>query len=150
MANAGVPTRKLFKQYWQGGTEDLSEWRTRFVETMDPTEYTGAIELCGSWEEWLKFKKLWPLFNEQILPMWLAEIEVRLRSEAIRSVVKDVLTDSKSANSSAKWLAEGRFKAAKRGRASSQEREYLRKVEEGIMEEIEDDISRVTDMSDYK
>jgi len=61
------PSKALFKQHNSQGTEDLDEWRKRFVAIADPTEYQGGIELCGSWNDWQAFKRNWPTFKNTIL-----------------------------------------------------------------------------------
>ena len=41
-------SKMMFKQYNPKGTEDLEDWRQRFVAIADPTEYLGGIESVGS------------------------------------------------------------------------------------------------------
>lgn len=139
------PTKSQFKQFNLNGTgtEDLTEWRAVFVESMDPTEYTPAVALCGSWEEWQRFKREWPGFNN-ILEEWKLEQEVYIRSTAIRTVATDAKSKvSKSAASSAKWLAEGGYKKREVGRPSKEGSRRSIKVQERIDTEVKDDIERV-------
>jgi len=95
------PTKKLFDQ----GKESLEHWHEVFLKCCDPTEYKPAIELCGTWKEWNRFKKEWPGFNI-ILDKWLQEVEVKIRSDAILSLLDKAKEDA----SSAKFLAEGRYR----------------------------------------
>lgn len=142
------PTKKIFKQFHPGGTEDLDEWRQIFVDTCDPTEYTAALQLTGSWAEWQRFKKEWPGFSGVILPEWKVEQEIKIRSDAIRSVVLDATSEkSKSAASSAKWLAEGRFDSRPVGRPDSKRVAHESKVNDQLAREIEEDIARVQESS---
>jgi len=136
-----APSKKLFKQYDKTGTEDLEDWRARFVEVADPTEYLGAIELMGSWRDWQTFKRNWPTFTNNILPDWVAEIEVKLRAEAIRDLCNQAATAKGTA--AAKWIAEGKYRARKAGAPSKAEVQREAKIQARIDNEVEDDIARV-------
>ena len=138
------PTKALFKQYSPQGKEDLEEWRTRFVAIADPTEYQGGIELCGSWNEWQAFKRNWPTFKHTILIEWLAEVEVKLRSEAISNLCAQALDPKGSA--AAKWIAEGRYKPKKVGAPSKSEIERQAKIQARVLDEVEDEIARVKEV----
>ena len=135
-----IQTRKLFKD----GTEDLEDWRARFVAIADPTEYRGGIELLGSWKAWQSFKRNWPEFRDKILIGWLAEVEVKLRSEAIGNLCEQAATEKGSA--AAKWIAEGKYNPRKVGAPSKAEIERQAKIQARVYDEVEDDIARVSDM----
>lgn len=132
-------TKQLFIQFNPDGTEDLDVWRETFVNTGDPTEYAGAVELVGSWKNWLKFKKDWPVFANQILPEWLAELEIKLRSGAIRKMVGSM--NDKLDTSAMRWLAEGKYKPAEAKKGTINKKQE-RLVKQGVMDEVED-IERV-------
>ena len=138
------PTKKIFKQFDLDGTatEDLDHWRDVFVKSMDPTEYSAAIELLGSWAEWQRFKREWPGFNK-IIDEWKIEQEIYIRSTAIRAVVDDAKTKSKSAVGSARWLAEGGYIRKQAGRPSKEFKKRQQVIQERIATEVEDDIERV-------
>ena len=138
------PSKALFKQHNSQGTEDLDEWRKRFVAIADPTEYQGGIELCGSWNDWQAFKRNWPTFKNTILIEWLAEIEVKLRSEAISNLCAQALDPKGSA--AAKWIAEGRYKARKPGAPSKAEVERQTKIQARVLDEVQDEIARVKEV----
>lgn len=138
------PTRKQFKQYNPDGKEDLEEWRERFVAIADPTEYRAAIDLVGSWAEWQRFKKEWKEFRDVILIEWLAEVEIKLRSEAIGNMCEQALDPKGTA--AAKWIAEGRYKPRKVGAPSKAEVQRQAKIQASIDDEVEDDIARVADV----
>ena len=141
-----TPTKKLFKQFNPEGTEDLDEWREVFVNSCDPTEYTAAIQLAGTWAEWQRFKKEWAGFREIILPEWKVELEIKMRSDAIKTVITDATSSSKSAASSAKWVAEGKFDNRPVGRPGSKRLEHEAKVNDALAREIEEDIKRVEEV----
>jgi len=138
------PTKALFKQYNSKGKEDLEDWRRRFVAIADPTEYQGGIELCGSWNEWQAFKRNWPTFKHTILIEWLAEVEVKLRSEAISNLCSQALDPKGSA--AAKWIAEGRYKPKKVGAPSKAEIERQAKIQARVFDEVQDEIARVKEV----
>ena len=142
------PTRKQFKQYNPDGKEDLEEWRERFVAIADPTEYRAAIDLVGSWAEWLRFKKEWKEFRDIILIEWLAEVEIKLRSEAIGNMCEQALDPKGTA--AAKWIAEGRYKPRKVGAPSKAEVQRQAKIQASIDDEVEDDIARVSNIVGLK
>ena len=148
MAASRFPTKGKFIQYNDSGTEDLEEWRKQFVAIADPTEYNAAITLAGSWAEWQRIKREWPEFRDRILIEWLAEVEVKLRSEAIANLCQQSLDPKGSA--AAKWIAEGRYKPRKVGAPSKVEVERQIKIHARIDDEVEDDIARVMNTSGLK
>ena len=137
-----VATRLLFKQYNKEAEQCLDDWRERFVDQLDPTEYAGAIELVGSWSTWQQFKKNWPSFQKLYLDDWLAEVEVRLRSNAVRSLVKEAQY-GKSPAAAAKFLAEGKYKEKKPGRPSNEEVSRQLNIDSRLQKEIANDLERI-------
>ena len=137
------PSRKLFKQFDPTGTEDIEEWKARFLATRDPTEYSGALELVGSWKDWLHFKRNWPHFTNNILPEWMEEMEILIRSEALRTMIGDARSNSRSATTSARWVAEGGYKPKKVGGLTKTEREREERVRAGALQEVDEDVRRV-------
>jgi hypothetical protein len=137
-------TKMLFKQYNPRGKEDLADWRRRFIEIADPTEYRGAIELLGSWNDWQAFKRNWPTFKNKILIDWLAEVEVKLRSEAISNICEQALSDKGTA--AAKWLAEGKYKTRRPGAPSKSEIARQVKIEARLDDDVQADIARVQEV----
>lgn len=125
--------RKRFKHINPDGDLDINEWRKIFVESCDPTEYTAAIELVGSWEEWKHLKRHWPHFAEVILPTWQDEQEIYMRSAAITRIMNSTNTLD------AKWIAERKWAEKKPGAPTKQEKARR----ERINTEIDDDVSRV-------
>jgi len=137
-------TKNLFKQYNPKGKEDLADWRRRFIEIADPTEYRGAIELLGSWNDWQAFKRNWPTFKNKILIDWLAEVEVKLRSEAISNICEQALSDK--GTTAAKWLAEGKYKIRRPGAPSKVEIARQAKIEARLDDDVQADIARVQEV----
>ena len=131
------PTRKLFKEYNKEATQSIKDWHKKFIELADPTEYKAAIELAGSWTEWERFKKEWPVFKNNILPKWIAEVEIKIRSDAILQVVAQTRSDPVSA----RWIAEGKYKPTKP--KTKAENETEKKIRKKVSETAQEEIDRV-------
>src|SRR5690554_1234851 len=87
----------------------------------DPTEWEFVEAVFGNWRHWEKIlgnKKL-----REYIDQWRYELEIKLRSQAIREMVKQ----SSKKDSAAKWLAEGQWKGKARGRPTKAEVERERK-----------------------
>ena len=93
LARDDVAAKPVFK---------LSDWRKRYVEIGDPTGYDAAMELLGDWEHWLLLCKA-PGFAAA-LAEWNAELEQKMKSSAIKQLVKQSRLPTGTA--AAKWLAE--------------------------------------------
>ena len=133
------PTKAVFKEFNSGGEESLEKWHDTFVEYCDPTEYTPAIELAGSWDEWCRFKKEWPEFNNVIVPKWVEEVEIKIRSKAI----VDLVNKSKMDSSAARFLAEGKYMPKEVGRPSKQKIAREERIKKESVTTVEDEIGRV-------
>ena len=111
--------RKLTVGLFQELAEDkskaifkLSDWRKVYVDIADPTDYEAALVLIGSWEHWLAL-----VANKQFaaeLEKWRAEVDVKLKSEALTELKKQSRSDKGTA--AAKWLAENGYNPKKVGR----------------------------------
>lgn len=112
--------------------------RRLYLECMDPTEYEFANKYLWGWEHWQRITAN-NLMTEQI-EQWREELEVRLRSIAIRSIVKSSV-DSYNA---AKWIADGSWKQ-KRGRPSRAELAKEKRIRERTAAAVDDDASRIVD-----
>jgi len=112
----------LFKEWNEDSGLSIQKWRDIFVECEDLTEYQGAIALGFTWPQWKVFKSDWMEFRDEIIPSWLEEIEIRLRSKGLKEIIKRVSSDTTPA--SAKWLAEAKWKepvTAKKAKAKQKE-----------------------------
>jgi hypothetical protein len=72
------------------------------------------------------------------IELWREELEVKLRSEAVRNVLK--MTDNNF--NAAKWAADGHWNV-KRGRPSKEEAARERKMRERAADSLKDDADRV-------
>lgn len=118
----------------------LPSLKRLYIESKDPTEYTVAIQAFGSWSHWQRLRaNSW--FSDHA-DEWSVEQEVYIRSNAIRTVVKET-SGGKNAFTAARWIAEGGYKGAKRGRPSNAEVERERKIAARLDEEVEGDAERI-------
>lgn len=102
-------------------------------------EYDFAIESFKSWDHWVKLcgSQLRATFAE-----WREELDIKLKANAVRSIIRVAKgTDAAGANA-AKYLAEKGY-ANKRGRPSKEEVARERKVAAGVEKELEDDLERM-------
>lgn len=96
LAEADASVKPVFK---------LSDWRTIYVDIADPTGYEAAKVLIGNWEHWQALVDNRRFAAE--LEKWNKEVEVKLRSAAVKNLIKQSQTDKGVA--AAKWLAEAGF-----------------------------------------
>lgn len=80
----------------------LQEWKEVFLELRDPTEYTAAMALLGDWDHWQEVRNH-PIIKQHV-DKWQEELEVKLRSEAIRQMKDHAKQPGGTA--AAKWLAD--------------------------------------------
>jgi len=117
----------------------LPSLKRLYLEWMDPTEYSFAVEVLGSWEHWLKLcGSEW--FMEHIT-VWRDELEIKLRSEGVASMRKLAAKGNKDAS---KWLAEkGWNKRSGAGRPSKEEVERERMQQARLASDLDDDAKRL-------
>ena len=98
----------------------------KYMEIGDPTEYTTALELLGSWRHWQQLTKAsW--FQEYIL-RWREELAIKFEAERFKEM-EDIVENHKGtpmAIQATKWLAD-RYKTKsnkpRRGRPSKEEKQ---------------------------
>lgn len=114
--------------------------RKLYLECEDPTEYTFATTYLWGWEHWQR------ICNNSLMvePIeeWREELEVRLRSKAIKSIVSSA-PDSYNA---AKWVADGSWKQKGPGRPSKAEKERERRIRERAAKDTDDDSKKIIDL----
>ena len=120
----------------------LPSLRALYMEIADPSEYAFAMEAFGSWKHWLKIKASKAI--EPWIEDWPIELEVKLRSQGIKSVIEEA-QKGKSRFQAAKALAEGFWnkKSSKRGRPSKEEVIRERKIAAKLDEEFNADAERI-------
>jgi hypothetical protein len=90
----------------------------------DPTEYEFAMTLFGSWEVWQDFNKS-PVLKPYIA-RWRKEAEIKVKSEAIKSIAEEMRSGGRSSFGAAKLLLERGWldkEAASQAKRKLQEKE---------------------------
>ena len=121
--------------------DGLPSMRKHFILSEDPTGYTTAKELLGSWSHWQKIfanKR----FKEE-LDAWQEELDVRLRSKAIKAIKDTALTEGSKGTTAAKYLADGAYRGTKRGRPSKEDVARETRIQAGLSRELAEDEERV-------
>lgn len=103
----------LFKEFARPDVKfkpvyELSFWKEMFLECRDPSEYRPAMELLGDWEHWQEVRNH-PIIKPHV-DKWQAELEVKLRSEAIAQMKQHAKLPGGTA--AAKWLADKGYASA--------------------------------------
>ena len=107
----------------------LPSMKQLYMSCKDLTEYDQAILLLGSWDHWVVLSKsAW--FAKKV-EAWHEELEIKLRSEAIRKMVESDRPDA------AKWIAERKWES-KRGRPSKEEVTREKRIHAGIGSEVDE------------
>jgi hypothetical protein len=99
----------------------------------DPTEYSFAMGLFGSWRHWQKFQKC--LGN--YLQDWRDELEIKVKSTALKSI------SEKSDFNSLKYLADKGWDKPSAGKPSKKQVEREAKIMAGMENELKDDLKRI-------
>ena len=109
-----------------------------FLEIADPTEYTFSTKYLAGWEHWQK------ICNNKVLAQhiekWRTELEMKLRSEAVRTIYGQ---SRKGSVTAAKWLAERGWDDRPAGRPSKAEIEKQTKIIQDVQNEFEQDYTRL-------
>jgi len=113
-----------------------------YLECEDPTEYKFAIKVFDSWIAWEKIREHGGV-KERFLNRWRKELDVRLVSKGIRTIVGEI-NKGKGSFNSAKYLIEQGWikqKPMKKGRPSKKviatEATKMLKVKDELDEELE-------------
>jgi len=104
-------------------------------------EYEFALDVFGSWDAWVKLTK--SAVREHIQD-WRDEIEVKLKAEAIKSMIVAARTDDSKGVAAAKWLADKGY-APKRtaGRPSVEEIKREVKQQAEVNRDLSEDMARL-------
>jgi len=107
--------------------------RRMYLEYSDPTEYEFATAVLGSWDHWTELcDTAW--FSPYV-SKWRDELEVKVRSQAIKALQEH----GKTKEGAAKYLAEAGWKPKRKaGRPTKAEVEGERKRQAFIDRELED------------
>jgi hypothetical protein len=135
-------TLKEQDHIWNGKT--YPSLKRLYLETEDPTEYEFATKYLLSWNHWKRI-----VDNKVIgryIAEWRDELEVKLRSRAVRDIQR--LCESESGSyQAAKYLADRGWDKRPAGRPSKEEQEKRMAIAHHIETEFENDVAR---MDDYR
>lgn len=141
-ANGNKLTTGLFEEFSRDDTTvtplfKLSDWRKTYVELADPTGYEAAMQLIGSWEHWLALMES-PAFRMHV-DRWNQEVEVKLRSEALKQLMKQSRLPTGTA--AAKFLAEAGF--VERDKRKKKDKEQDDAAGKAAKSKVADDAKRL-------
>lgn len=151
-------TQSLFKEFYQKGTKaelyppvftlkefddgDLPSMRQLFLSYNDPTGYSFAINVLGSYEHWKKLcQASW--FKEDHLARWMDELEVKMMSDGIRGVVSTAEGDSAQAYNASRFLVDKGW-LPKKGRPTKESIRKEAAMQAEIKGKVAGDLLRLT------
>ena len=137
----GLPIMTLKELDWEYKGRILPSLRRLYMEANDPTEYTIAHEVFGSWKQWKRLCKN-KIIGEYIQEL-RDELEVRLRSDAIKAMVDTATLEGAKGTTAAKYIAERGWNKRKAGAPSKEEKNRELKIQDGISDEIQEDMARL-------
>lgn len=116
----------------------LSEWHDTYMSMADPTEYSTAMALIGNWEFWNKLKESASV--GPYMKAWKEELEIMLRSKGMIALMQQA---EKGNAQAARYLADGEYFIAKKGRKSKAEREAEEHLNKAVSERVRFDMERL-------
>lgn len=112
-----------------------------YTSIEDPTEYSHAMSILGSWDHWQR------LCNNAVIGRLLnearVELEVKIRSKAIRAMISTAEYEGSKGTGAAKYIAEKGWEGSKRGRPSKEEVEGRLKQDMAVTDSIRSDAERL-------
>ena len=125
----------------------LKEAHDLYMEIADPTEYEFARALLYSpdtnfWDHWNRLLNT----NEFMahLARWREELEIQIRSEAIKSMIDLARSKQKGAAIAAKWVAERGWEPKRgAGRPTKDHSEREKKIAEALTTSVNADAKRL-------
>lgn len=112
-----------------------------YLEMEDPTEYEFANKYLLGWNHWMRIcdNKVVRKYVDD----WRDELEIKLRSKAIREISKSAAAGSYQA---AKWLADRGWEQRGAGRPSKEEVERRTNIENRITDDYSADVIRLREV----
>ena len=132
-------TLKEFPVTYKG--KELPSLRQEFMADADPTGYTTAIRLFGSWNHWQRLKAN-KMINKFIM-QYEDELDVMIRSGAVKALIESAMEDGGKGTTAAKYIAEKGWDKRKAGAPSKQEKERELNVQGKVTDEVQDDYDRL-------
>jgi len=109
----------------------------------DPTEYTFAMSVFGSWDNWLVLSNAWGIKDEVL--KWRRTNEVRIRSEAIQAIALEMNSGGKSSFTAAKLLLDRGWldKDKMPSKSTTKRKEEEAKMDKEAMSLLSEDATRL-------
>lgn len=137
----GYGTEALFTLKDQDHIHDGREYpslKRIYLEFEDPTEYEFANTVLLGWKHWQRMCE-----NKIIrkhIDEWREEMEVKLRSQAIRDAIQEA---KKGHFQAAKWVADRGWSSRGAGRPTKAEVDHEKKIQSRLGEEYDADVVRL-------
>jgi len=112
-----------------------------YMELADPTEYEFARLCFGSWQHWQRL--CGAQFFDKEVTKWREELEVKLRSGAIKQIMTNSTLSEGRGQTAAKFLADRGWDKRPAGAPSKAEKARKAKIDKSIHHELEDDAERL-------
>jgi hypothetical protein len=103
-------------------------------------EYEFAVDVFFSWDHWIKLTEESTLRHR--FKEWRDELEIKLKAQAIRSLIEVSKVADPKGVAAAKYLAEKGY-ISRKGRPSKEEKERLLKQEAAVRDNLEEDMQRL-------
>jgi hypothetical protein len=135
-------TLALFKEFARPHAKfkpiyTLAQWREVYLKHCDPTEYAPAMELLEDWDHWLMVRE--HPFIKPHIEKWRIEAEVKLRSQAVRHMIKHA--QGQNGTAAAKWLAEGAYN--KQNPKTKEEKQKEEIIQKEVDDRVTADVARL-------
>lgn len=105
-------------------------------------EYDFAMEVFNSWDHWVKLTDASNVDLRSAFRSWREELDIKLKAQAIKSLITTSRIDDSKGFNAAKYLADKGY-APQRGRPSKEEVEREKRVQAGVSKELEADMKRL-------
>ena len=112
-----------------------------YMEVSDPEEYELAIYVFNSWEHWVRVTSSKKIMR--FVQRYRDELEVKVRSGAVKAMIKTATQDGSKGTSAAKYIAEKGWNKRKAGAPSKLEVQKELKIQTDIDQELEEDLKRI-------
>ena len=113
----------------------------RSLAAQDPTEYTFALTVFGDWDVWDKIRNAPQL--RPYVTKWRKEVEIKIKSQAIKIIAEEAQSGGRSSFSAAKlllergWLDKDNASQAKKKLEAKEEQEQNKQALSLLSEDAE-------------
>lgn len=123
------------------GDPALPDLHAIYMQCEDPTEYDFAMEAWGSWEHHEHMIASCKWFMDY-LTKWRSELQVQMKSQAIKALMKVATTDGNRGITAAKYISDFGWEK-KAGRPTKAQTEKNKKEKAAVAEETAADAKRL-------